>query len=85
MTAKQINMWALGVFALGVMGGLYIMLMGAPDPVLSEGGKRTVQWYLHYGEETIGRFGTGLVIIASSGVISLLTLLTPIGWTEFSD
>ncbi len=77
----EVKFW-VGVFvAAGLLSGLYILIFGAPDPILSSDGKRTVQWYLHYAEQRFGRVLTAGALIGFGLICAGLTKLFPYGDT----
>ncbi len=79
LTPSEVNFWVVVPLALGITSGLYILIFGAPDPVLSSEGKRTVQWYLHYSEQRYGRFMTAGALIGLGLLCAALTKIFPYG------
>lgn len=79
LTPSEVNLWVVVPLAAGIISGLYILIYGAPDPVLSSEGKRTVQWYLHYSEQKYGRLLTAGGLVAFGAVCAGLTKLYPYG------
>ncbi len=79
LTAFELRLWVLLSLAAGTGAALYILIFGAPDPVLSSEGKRTVQWYLHYAEQRFGRILTAGALFGFGVVCAGLTKLFPYG------
>ena len=79
LTPSEVNFWVVVPLALGITSGIYILLFGAPDPVLSSDGKRTVQWYLHYSEQRYGRFMTAGALMGLGVFCAVLTKIFPYG------
>lgn len=79
LTPSEVNFWVVVPLALGITSGLYILIFGAPDPVLSSEGKRTVQWYLHHSEQKYGRFMTAGALIGLGLLCAALTKIFPYG------
>ena len=79
LTPSEVNFWVVVPLALGITSGLYILIFGAPDSVLSSEGKRTVPWNLHYSEQRYGRFMTAGALIGLGLLCAALTKIFPYG------
>jgi hypothetical protein len=77
----EVKFWAVVFLAAGLLSGLYILIFGAPEPVLSSDGKRTLQWYLHSAEQRYGRFLTAGALTGFGVICAGLTKLFPYGDT----
>lgn len=79
LTPFEINFWVVAPLSIGITTGIYILIFGAPDPVLSSEGKRTLQWYLHYSEQRYGRLVTAGAVMGIGVVCAAMTKLYPYG------
>jgi hypothetical protein len=77
----ELRFWVVLFLAAGLISGFYILIFGAPDPVLSSEGKRTVQWYLHYSEQRYGRFLLASALMGFGVICAGITKLFPYGST----
>jgi len=73
------SFWIFVFLASGALAALYILIFGAPDPVLSSEGKRTIQWYLDYSVEKYGRVLTAGALFGFGAVCAGLVKLFPYG------
>lgn len=78
-TSCELKFWVIFFLAAGLFSGLYILIFGAADPVLSGDGKRTLQGYLHHAEQRYGRFLTAGALIGFGVICAGFTKVFPYG------
>ena len=79
LTSSEVRFWVVVPLLAGSLGAAYILILGAPEPVLSAEGQRTVQWFLHAAEQRFGRLITAASLFGSGALCAGLTKLFPYG------
>lgn len=80
-TPFEAKFWVVVFLATGLLSGLYILIFGTPEPVLSSDGKRTLGWYLHFAEQRYGRLLTASALTGFGVICAGLTKIFPYGDT----